>query len=80
MNPAMVLGETNDPTSNVKKNTSLKKGDFMADEVFVTAFPLNVITITKVHSSQAPMFVLVATFCFKTFWNCPGLGQSGKGV
>jgi hypothetical protein len=38
MNPAMVLGETSKPTSNAKKNTGFKKGDFMADEVLVTYF------------------------------------------
>jgi hypothetical protein len=32
------LGETNDPTSNAKKNIGFKKGDFTADEVFVMAF------------------------------------------
>ncbi len=64
----MLSDETNDPTSNAKKNTGFTKGDFMADEVLVTYFFQH----DYYHQSSLKSNANVPPVAF---WRCPDLGQ-----
>jgi hypothetical protein len=64
MNPAIVLGETINPTTNAKRKTGFERRDFMADEVFVTAFPKKENYYHQSSFKSTLMFVPVAGLPF----------------